>query len=132
MALSGFTDYYEDQIINHMLRAQAFSPAATVYVGLYTTMPDDDGTGGVEVSGNAYARQAVTLAAASGGASSNSVVVTFPVATPATWGTVVGFGLFDALTVGNLLMGGTLTVPKAVAASDQLTFLVGDLDVSVT
>jgi hypothetical protein len=66
--MAEFTDYLENKIIDHMLRNQAYTPPSTVYVALFTTATGDDGSG-TEVSGGSYARQAVTLGAASGGAS---------------------------------------------------------------
>ena len=126
--MAEISDYYENQIIDHMLRAVAFTPPATVYVALFTAAPTDAG-GGTEVSGGAYARQAVTLSAASAGATSNSADITFPAAT-ANWGTVVALGLFDALTVGNLLMWTNLDVSKAVNSGDTAKFNTGDLDIT--
>ena len=126
--MAEISDYYENQIIDHMLRAVAFTPPATVYVALFTAAPTDAG-GGTEVSGGAYARQAVTLSAASAGATSNSADVTFPAAT-ANWGTVVALGLFDAETAGNLLMWTNLDVSKAVNSGDTAKFNTGDLDIT--
>ena len=128
--MAGFSDYYENTIINHLLRNQAFTPPATIYVALFTTAPADDGTGSVEVSGGAYARQTVTLSAAALGATSNSADITYPTAT-ANWGTVVAAGLFDALTVGNLLAWANLAASKVVNSGDVFKFLTGDLDFTV-
>ena len=57
--MAEFTDFLENKIIDHMLRNQAYTPPTTVYVALFTTATTDAG-GGTEVSGGAYARQAVT------------------------------------------------------------------------
>ena len=127
--MGSFSDYYENQIINHMLRGQAFTPPATIYVALYTTSPTDAG-GGTEVSGGSYARQSVTLSAASSGATSNSADVTFPTAT-ADWGPIVAVGILDASTSGNLLAWGALTVSKTVNNGDTFKILAGDLDITV-
>lgn len=127
--MAGFSDYFENWVIDHMLRAQAFTPPATIYVGLFTVAPTDAG-GGTEVSGGGYARQAVTLSAASGGATSNSATITFPQAT-ANWGTVVAAGLFDAVTAGNLLAWNNLTQSKPVNTGDTFQFFAGDLDITV-
>jgi hypothetical protein len=125
------TDYLEDALLNHVLRNTAYSSPATIYIGLFTTMPSDDGTGGVEVSGGAYARQSVTFSAPSGGQVANNALVQFPTAT-ADWGTVLGMGLFDALTGGNLLYYGTLTASKIVGIGDQLAFAASALTVGET
>ncbi len=127
--MAEFTDYLEDKIIDHMLRNQAYTPPTTIYLALFTAAPGDAG-GGTEVSGGSYARQAVTLSAASGGASANSADITFPAAT-ADWGTVTHVALMDALTVGNMLMHSPLDASKTVNNGDTFKINAGDLDVTV-
>lgn len=127
--MAEFTDYLEDKIIDHMLRNQAYTPPATIYLALFTTATDDAG-GGTEVSGGSYARQAVTLSAASGGASENSADITFPTAT-ADWGTVTHVALMDAITGGNMLMHTPLDASKTVNDGDTFKINAGDLDVTV-
>ena len=125
----GKTDYLENALLNHTLRNVAYTPPVTVYVGLFTS-PTSDAGGGTEVSGNAYARQAVTFAAPSGGACSNSNLITFPVATPSGWGTVTHAAIFDAVSGGNMLRHTTLTQARTVNAGDSLTFQIGQLIIS--
>ena len=127
--MAEFSDYMENKIIDHMLRNQAYTPPATVYVALYTSDPTDADTG-TEVSGGSYARQSFTLTAASGGASSNSADITFPQAT-ADWGTITHVGIRDALTGGNLLMHSALDASKTVNNGDTFKINAGDLDVTV-
>ena len=127
--MAEFTDYYENKIIDHMLRNQAFTPPTTVYLALFTSAPSDAG-GGTEVSGGSYARQSVTLSAASGGASSNSADITFPQAT-ADWGTITHCALMDAATAGNMLMWTALDANKTVNNGDTFKINTGDLDVTV-
>lgn len=125
------SDFLENKIIDHMLRNQAYTPPATIYLALFTVMPNEDGSGGTEVSGGSYARQSFTLTAASGGATSNSADIVFPTAT-ADWGTIVGVGIYDASTAGNLLVHSTLNVSKQVLTGDTFKILAGDLDITVT
>lgn len=125
------TDYLEDALLDHVLRNTGYVSPVTIYVGLFTVMPADDGTGGTEVSGGSYARQSVTFAAPSGGQVVNNALVQFPTAT-AGWGEVLGMGLFDALAGGNLLYYGTLTAPKIVGSGDQISFASSALTVSET
>jgi hypothetical protein len=127
--MAEFTDYMENKIIDHMLRNQSFSPPATVYLALYTAAPGESG-GGTEVSGGSYARQAVTLSAASGGASSNSADITFPTAT-ADWGTITHCALMDASTGGNMLMYTALDASKTVNNGDTLKFNASSLEIAV-
>jgi len=127
--MAEFSDYLENKIIDHMLRNQAYTPPATVYLALYTTATSDAG-GGTEVSGGASARQAVSLSEASGGASENSADITFPTAT-ADWGTVTHVALMDALSGGNMLMHTPLDASKTVNNGDTFKISAGDLDVNV-
>lgn len=126
------SNYLENKIIDWLFRGQTFTPPATLYVALFTVAPSDTG-GGTEVTGGAYARVAVTSslanwagtqAAAStvassgtGGTTSNNAAITFPAPT-ANWGSIVAFGIFDAVTAGNLLVYGTLSAAKTVNNGD--------------
>ena len=102
----------------------------TLYLALMTADADETG-GGTEVSGGSYARQAVSLTdPATDGTGvtsmSNSAQIEFPTAT-ASWGTVTGWALFDALTSGNMVWFGTLSASKAISVNDTILLHVGDL-----
>jgi hypothetical protein len=127
--MAEFTDFIENKIIDHMLRNQSYTPPSTVYLALFTT-PTSDAGGGTEVSGGSYARQAVILSAASGGASENSSDITFPQAT-ADWGTITHVALMDALTGGNMLMHTALDASKTINNGDTFRVNAGDLDIAV-
>lgn len=142
--MAAMSDYLENQLIDHILRAQTFSSTspANLYVGLYTAAPSDSG-GGTEVSGNAYARVAVTRALASWaatqggstastgttGVTSNLAAITFPIPT-GSWGTVTHFGIFDQTTTGNLLFHGALTVSQTVNTGNTVSFAAGALQIT--
>lgn len=125
--MSDFSDYLENKILNHVFRNTAYTPAAAVYLGLYTSAPSDAG-GGTEVSGAGYARQAITFSAASGGAISNTAAVQFT-ATGGSYGTVTHVGIFDASSAGNLLAWKAIT-PIVMGSGGILTFAIGDIDVT--
>lgn len=123
----------ENALLDHVLGGGDYTRPATVYIALYTAAPTDAG-GGTEVTGGSYARASVTnnatnWPAASGGAKSNGTEITFPTAS-ANWGTVVAFGIFDALTVGNLLFWADLATSKAINTGDTAKFAVGDIDIT--
>ena len=150
--MAALSDFYENKLIDFMFRAQALGVTgataaagtgpATLYVGLLTANATDS-TGGTEVTGNAYARVAVTSAlanwagtqaaasviASSGasGTTSNNGVITFPTPTPSGWGTVTGVGVYDAASGGNLLFYSALTVSKTIHPGDAVTFPAGTL-----
>lgn len=123
------SDYLENAIINAVLRNTSYTSPTTVYVGLFTTAPSDSGPG-TEVTGNAYARTAATFNAPSGGSTSNSATITFPTPTPSGWGTIVGWGIFDASTAGNMLYWSPQTPNKLVSASDTVQFDAGNIVVN--
>ena len=116
------TNYLENKLIDHFLGTTTYTKPAAVYVGLFTVTPGEAG-GGTEVTGGSYARQAATFTAASSGATSNNS--NMPAAT------TVAIGIFDALTSGNMLLYGSLTVNKTTDAGDTLRIATGDLDISI-
>jgi hypothetical protein len=131
-----FSDFFETAILN-WFRGTTF-PVATgsVYASLHTAATDDTG-GGTEVSGNAYARQGMTKAAgtwtapAAAGVISNAAAVIFPTATPGAWGTVTHGALWDAVTVGNMLMHGALGASKVIGIGDVFQYAIGALTITV-
>src|SRR4029450_6168442 len=116
-----------------------------IYVALYTAAPSDAG-GGTEVTGGSYARvqvgpstttwnatQGGTAGAPSGtgGQTANAADITFPAPT-ANWGVVTHFGIFDAVSAGNLLFWGALAARKTIEGGEGgPRFLSGALTVTL-
>jgi hypothetical protein len=137
--MSHATNYFEDLIARFFRSASLTKPAAH-YLALFTTLPDDSGANGVEVSasGTGYARvrhgpaDANWSAPVSGdGTLSNLTTIAFgnPVA---DWNTLVGWGLYDALTAGNALILAPLETPLTVKAGDPPpVFAAGDLVITL-
>jgi hypothetical protein len=123
------SDYLENALINHVLRNTALASPATVYAALFTTDPTD-ADAGTEVSGGAYARQAVTFDPPINGIAANDADVIYPTAT-ANWGTVTHVGIYDDPTAGNLLFHGTLGSSKTVELDDTFLFKAGFLQVTL-
>mgnify|MGYP001317718868 CR=1 FL=1 len=142
--MAALSDYLENKLIDHLLRATAYSAPATTYVGLLTAAPSDSG-GGTEVSGGSYARASVAsgtgawtatqggtsgASSGTGGTTGNAATISF--ATPsAGWGTVTHFGVYDALTGGNLLFHGALTASKVINSGDSVSFAAGALTLQI-
>lgn len=139
------SDYVENKVVDLLLRGQAFTPPATVYVGL-STAACSDASVGTEVTGGSYARVAVTSSLANwagtqsagsttastgtGGQTSNNGAITFP--TPsASWGTVTHWFLIDAASGGNLLICAALTTSKAINSGDSVSFAAGAITVTL-
>jgi hypothetical protein len=116
-----------------------------MYVGLLTVNASHAAGSGTEVSGGSYARVSytgslanwagtqasgsTTTSSGTGAAAvtSNNVAVTFPAPT-GTWGTIVGFAIYDAPTAGNMLFYGALAANKTVNGGDaQPAFSIGAL-----
>jgi len=119
------TNYLEEVLLNHVLRAISYSSPAAVYIALFTVAPTETG-GGTEVTGGGYTRQTVVFSVPSGGTVSNSADLIFPVAS-APWGIVVAFAIMDAAAAGNMLYYGNLTATRDVQINDQIKFPVGQL-----
>lgn len=128
MAGPAKSTYLRQAVFNAALRATAFTGPATVYMSLHTAEPGL--TGASEVTGNAYARTAVAFAAPTNGSGNSSAAVTFPAPTPAAWGTVTHFGLWDAATLGNLLYEDVLANAVATSVGVALSFPAGNVTVS--
>lgn len=115
--MGSISDYLENKLLDHVTGVAAYTPPATVYVGLSTADPQDDGSGLAEPSGNNYGRKAVTLGAAASRQVKNSALITFNQASGA-WGTVSHYGIFDAETGGNMMAHGSLSESKQVVAGN--------------
>jgi len=139
--MSQMSNYLENALVDHIFRTTSYTKPTTLSVGLFTATPSDTG-GGTECTGNAYGRvdlnplnanwnatQGGTSGASSGtgGVTANATTITFPTPTPAGWGTVTSFGLFDANSGGNLLIWGPLSANKVINVGDTVTFPAGTL-----
>jgi hypothetical protein len=127
--MSSFSDYLENAVLNHVFRNTALTAPTTVYLALYTALPTDAG-GGTQVSGGGYARQAITFGAPSGGVINNTSAVSFT-ASGAAYGTVVGVGIFDALSAGNLLAWDDIT-SAVVNDGDTINFPISNITLTLT
>lgn len=126
--MAEMSNYLEGALINATLRNTSYTSPAVVYLALYTSDPTDADTG-TEVTGNGYARQAITFGAPSNGVSTNSAAIEFPQAT-GSFGTVTHVGIRDALTTGNLLFHTPLDASKTIATGDVFRVAIGSLSVS--
>lgn len=124
--MAGFSDFLENELLDHVLRNAAYTPPATVYASLHTADPGE--TGANEVTGGSYARKSMTFAAASGGAAAISADLNFT-GMPAV--TVTHMGIWDAVSGGNFLFGGQLSASKVVGAGSTFSIATGNLTVTL-
>jgi hypothetical protein len=122
----GMSTYLAGKVIDHILRNQAYTPVATVYLSLHTADPGLVGSN--EVTGGSYARQAIALTAAASSHTDNSGLLSFTLMPAVASPGVLFAGLWDAATVGNFFYGGPLTPAtqlsaafSALASSDVIT-----------
>lgn len=127
MANTEMSNYLENKVLDLLLSNTSYTPASTLYLALFTAFAE--GGTQTEVSGNAYARTAVTFAAASARATSNSATVNFPEAT-GSWGTVTHVAVMDASSGGNVLFWGALSASEAVTSGEIFSIDAGDLDIN--
>lgn len=131
--MSAASNYLENKILDHVLTATAYTQPSR-YIALFTASPGEAGsfTNEISTSGTAYARQAVTFAAASSGSSATNATVTFPTAT-ANWGTITHVAVVDSDTegAGNVLFYGAVTTSKQIDTGDTFQISSGNLTISL-
>jgi hypothetical protein len=103
----------------------------TLYIGLSSTQPADDGTNVTEPVGNNYGRVSVlnnltNWPAASARAKSNGEDILFPAAT-GDWGDLGWFVIYDAPTAGNFVAWGELVSVTNITIGAQAAFITGTL-----
>ena len=130
------SDYLETQILNWIKGTTFPTAPASVYVGLFSSDPTDTGSAGTEVTTTirAAGRVAATFGANSGtgdGATSitNDALVDFGNADAGA--SVTHYGVFDAVSAGNMLVSNSLTTSKTVETGDPVSFAIGAITLSV-
>ena len=131
--MSAASDYLENKILDHVLTATAYTQPSR-FLALYTASPGEAGshTNEVSTNGTAYARQAVTFAAAVNGSSATNQTVTFPTATD-DFGTITHVAVVDSDTegAGNVLFYGQVTTSKTIETGDTFQVSSGNLTISL-
>jgi hypothetical protein len=134
--MTAMSNYLEVAILNEVLVKTNFAAVTQPYAALFDTTASlallEAGTLTGEISGNAYTRIAANFdAPASPAGTCANQLITFPVITPAAWGTVRFFAIMDASTAGNVLIYGQLTADVVTNINDQLKFAAGALVVTL-
>jgi hypothetical protein len=93
------------------------------FLALYTAEPSDAG-GGVELSGDGYARQEISFD--TDGAANAAEIVFGPAS--ANWGEITHGAVFDE--TGRFLCWAALTLAKTIPTGDSLKFPAGAIAVS--
>lgn len=136
--MPGFTNFLEVSLLDHVFGRRPYTPPDTLYVGLSSTAPAEDGTGITEPTGGGYARVAVPNGTTStvwnvggtDGTKTNASVITFPAAT-ADWGApITHFFIADSAT-GGVIAYGALGVAKTIGVGDTASFGAGSLTITL-
>lgn len=131
--MSEASDYVENQILDCYLNQGDITAPTAIYLGLHSADPTDDDGG--EISGNGYARVAITTkfdaASGTGGSLSSNADITGFTASGGDWATVTHIGIHDASTAGNLLFHTPLASSVTVADGDSFQISSGNLTVTV-
>lgn len=132
-------NYLELEILDHIFGAgtRDYTSVVTVFVGLSTTDPTEDGTGITEVisANNGYARVPTTATnwTVSSGTTAtlqNSTDIEFTTAT-SNWGIQSFFFLADQGSDGNYMAYATLTTSKDITEGDTAKFSAKTLTVTL-
>ncbi|KPC64433.1 hypothetical protein ADL27_61080 [Streptomyces sp. NRRL F-6602] len=122
------TNTAENRAVDFIMGLTATAPTTPLRVALVTTN-GDDATAGTEVTGGTYARQNLSVAAATGGTTSNSADLVWA-GLPAV--TVVGVEIWDSAATPVRLWYGALADARTVGAGDDFKLPAGSLTVSIT
>lgn len=132
--MGSLANYAENALLNHLV-GTAYTAPATVYLALCTSDPTDAATGASmnEVSNsNAYARKAITFAAAASRAIAQTGAVTFDQAT-GSWGTVTHYAIVDSATYGegNVLAHGSFSSSFAPVNGSTPSIASGQVTITI-
>lgn len=119
------SNYAEAKILDACFNNVTFA-VATPFVSLHTADPGE--TGGSEVTGGSYARQAGSWAAASAGSIASDTTLNFT-GMPVT--TITHVGVYDAVSAGNLIWSGALTASKTTASGDTFQIASGSITITL-
>ena len=119
--MGSLTDYAELELLDHVFNA-AYTPAATIYLGLATADPTDAATGASCnecADSGSYARTLIAFGAAASRTITQDGIVTFPEA-DGSWGTITHWFIVDGDThgAGNVLAHGALSASKEVISGN--------------
>jgi hypothetical protein len=136
--MTAASNYLENKVLDHVLTATGYTAPTTRYLALFNNTSGNAAanleagtlTDEVSTSGTAYARKAVTFAAASSGTSATNATVTFDAAT-ASFGSVTHVAVMDASTSGNVLFWGAVTTAKTIDSGDTFQVTSGNLTISL-
>lgn len=131
--MAGKSTYLQNKLLNWLKGTAMGSSPTALYVGLFTADPTDAGslTNEVTTTIRTAGRVAATfgnISTSSGtGSMSNSAAVGFGSAAGVPSGAVTHFGIFDAVSAGNMLYSAALDTPRTITLGADVSFAIGAL-----
>lgn len=125
-----FTATAENRVLNWIFTTSSPTRPTTWFLALHTGANGGAGASN-EISGNGYARQAVTFTV-SGNVASNSGAISFGPDTTGNWGSVTDITIWDSVTTGVCLAQGTVSAAVSYAVGDTATIAIGALTITLT
>jgi len=131
----GFSNYTEQNILDHTLRQISFAAPERVYLALFedTAGLEENSTGvQTEVNTGGYTRSELTgiLDRVDTQTVRNNAEVIFPTAT-ANWRSVKAFAIMDAATNGNVLYYGVFPTEYVIRTGGSFRILPNDLIITL-
>lgn len=123
----GLEASHANALMDALLRNQAYTPPAAVYIQLHKGDPGPNGTANAATE---TTRKLATYQAASGGATTNTGALLW--SNVAATETYSHYTAWDASTNGNFIFSDALTAPVAVTAGNNFQINAGDLDATLT
>lgn len=110
--MGSLSNYAENRLLNHVFSSTQ-AGTANIYLALFTVNPDDDDSG-TEADYTGYDREIITVGTSTSRRVTQDALVTFDQCTGGS-NTITHWGIYDAITGGNLLAHGSLTSSKIVS-----------------
>ena len=134
--MAGKADFLEEEWLNDFFRGTAYTVVDPAFIALFTVNPGEDGTGGTETAYTGYARVSVARgtgswtdpSAGTQGEVDNINKLVFPVVNGSPGADIVGIGIYDAVSAGNLLYFGSFGA-TTLKTGNQPLFDIGALNV---
>src|SRR5512139_1261453 len=135
--MAGFSDDAKKLMTDWLTVTGAPTRPTGYYLAIYTTNPNfNTGVGAVEATGGSYARQTMTMDAASGTVTvvtANAVAYAFVQGTNIAAGTYTGWGVYSLSTGGVFLGGADFAADRILGVTgDNINFAIGEIDLTLT
>lgn len=128
--MGSFSDYLENEIMDHIFENGAYVPTATVEVALWVGDPTDTGLAGAEAAYTNYARQTIAFDAAAARLINQTAQVDFPQCGVTGQAGITHYAIFEA-AAGNILAHGALSATVGVVQGNTPSIAAGEIDISI-